>query len=75
MGQDHLSHLALLCIERAYVNRVDIEKVIDEFSSKKGCPKFFFYSIFRSKTEKVDDIFWILSKKWISEFYACQRES
>ena len=29
------AHLALLCIERAYVNIVDIEKVIDEFSSKK----------------------------------------
>ena len=35
MGQDRFSHPALLCIERTYVNVVDIEKVIDEFSSKK----------------------------------------
>ena len=33
-GQDRLKQLALLCFERAYVNRVDFEKVIDEFSSK-----------------------------------------
>ena len=32
MGQDRLSHLAPLSNERAYVNRVDIEKVIDEFA-------------------------------------------
>ena len=31
MRQDRLSHLTLLCIERAYVNIVDIEKVTDEF--------------------------------------------
>ena len=42
MEQDHLSYLALLCIERAYVNRVDIKKLLDEFSSIKGCSKFFF---------------------------------
>ena len=36
MGQDRLSHLSLLCIEHDYVNRVDIEKVIDGFSSKKS---------------------------------------
>ena len=29
IGQDCLSHRAMLCIERAYVNRLDIEKVID----------------------------------------------
>ena len=45
MGQDCLSYLALLCIERIYVNRVDIEKVTDEFPSKK----FFFQPIFRQK--------------------------
>ena len=31
MGQDCLSHLALLCTECAYVNRIDIETVINEF--------------------------------------------
>ena len=36
MEQDHLSHQELLCIERAYVDRVDIEKVVDEFLSRKG---------------------------------------
>ena len=35
MGQDCLIHVALLCIERPYVNRLDIEKVTDEFSPKK----------------------------------------
>ena len=49
IGQDCLSHLAILCIERAYVNRLDLEKVIDEFSSKKGRSKFFFQLIFRQK--------------------------
>ena len=49
MGLDHLSHLALLYIERSYDNGVDIEKVIDEFQSKKGCSKFFFHPIFRPK--------------------------
>ena len=27
MGQDHLSHVALLCIERAYVNRADFQTI------------------------------------------------
>ena len=49
MGQDCLSHLAILCIERTYVNRLDIEKVSDEFSPKKGRSKFFFWPIFRPK--------------------------
>ena len=40
-----------LCSERVYVNRVDIEKMINEFSSsKKVRSKFFFLPIFiRSK--------------------------
>ena len=58
MGQDHLNHLALLSIERNYVNRVGIEKVIDEFSSKTGRSKFFFQPTFRPKN--IGDIFWIL---------------
>ena len=41
MDQDCLGHLALLRIERAYSNRVDTEKVIDEFESRKGCSEFF----------------------------------
>ena len=49
IGQDCLSHIAILCIERAYVNRLDLEKVIDEFSSKKDRSKFFFQLIFRQK--------------------------
>ena len=42
MEENCLSHLALLRIERAYSNRVDAEKVIDEFESRKGRFKFFF---------------------------------
>ena len=45
--QNYLIHLALLCIERTYVNRLDIEKVIDEFSSEKGRSKFIFQPMFR----------------------------
>ena len=45
MGQDRLDHKnyhgALLCFERAYVNRVDIEIVFVEFSSKKVAPSSF----------------------------------
>ena len=39
---------------QCYVNRVDIEKVIDEYPSKKYHSKFFFQSIFRPKN--VDDL-------------------
>ena len=46
MGWDRLRHLALLCIEHAYVNRVNIEKRIDEFSSENVRSKFFFQPIF-----------------------------
>ena len=30
MGQDLLRHLALLCIERAYVNRIDFQPILDQ---------------------------------------------
>ena len=30
MGQDHLIYLELLCIERAYVNRVDFQPILDQ---------------------------------------------
>ena len=60
-----------------YVNRVDIEKVLDEFSSKKVRSKFFFQTI--SVPKYVCDIYKIrlnLAKKVISKFYAFhQRES
>ena len=49
MGQDRLSHLALLCIERAYVRRGDNQKVTDRLSSEEGRPKFFSQPIFRPK--------------------------
>ena len=57
VGQDRLSHLGLLYIERTYVNRVDIEKLIDGFSSKTGRSKFFFQAISRPKN--FGDLFWI----------------
>ena len=50
MGRDRLSHLALLSIEGAYVNRVDIEKVIDEFSLKKVVPNSFSNRFLDQKT-------------------------
>ena len=34
MRHDRLSHLALLCIKSAYVNSVDIQKMIDEYAWK-----------------------------------------
>ena len=38
----HRERLALLRIQRAYNNRVDTEKVIDYFESRKGHSEFFF---------------------------------
>ena len=49
MGENRLSHLARLCIEHAYVNRVDTEKVIDEFSSQKSLLQVFFPTNFYTK--------------------------
>ena len=46
MEENCLSHLALLRIERAYSNRVDTEKVIHQFESRKGRFEFFFQSMF-----------------------------
>ena len=73
MGQDRLNHLALLCFECAYVNRLDIEKVIDEFSSKKVVPSSFSNQFSDKKTL----IRFVLNfvKMWVSEFCSCQRES
>ena len=53
LGQDSLIHLTLLCIERAYANRVHIQKLINEIVSKEGLSKFFFQQIFKLK--HVDD--------------------
>ena len=50
MSQDCLNHLAILCIERAYVDRLDTEKVIDEFSSKKVVPSSFSNQFLDQKT-------------------------
>ena len=66
MGQDCFSHLAILCIERAYVNRPDIVKVTDEFSPKKGRSKFFFQSIFRPKN--IGDLYIV---KKVNEWILC----
>ena len=50
MGQDRLNHLAPLCFERAYVNRVDLEKVIDQFSTRKVVPNSFSNQFSNQKT-------------------------
>ena len=45
MGQTRLSSLALLHIEREFVNRViteDIDKIIDVFGQRKGRESYFF---------------------------------
>ena len=60
------SHLAILCIERAYVNRLDIVKVTHEFSPKKGRSKFFFQPIFRPK-----NIGYLYIVKKVNEWILC----
>ena len=42
MGQDRLSALGLLCIERSHVNQVDINTIIDIFGRRKGRDSMFF---------------------------------
>ena len=45
MGQERLSSLALLHIERDYVNQVmdqDMDKMIDTFGQRNGRNKYFF---------------------------------
>ena len=42
MGQERLSHLAILSIERGYANLIDINRVIDIFASRKGREQLFF---------------------------------
>ena len=45
MGQERLSSLALLHMERDYVNRVlseDVDKMIDAFGRANGRNKYFF---------------------------------
>ena len=46
MGQEHLSHLALLSIERGYANRIDMNKAIDVFASLKNREELFFLTCF-----------------------------
>ena len=38
IGKGLLSHLALLCVEHAYVNSVDVEKLLTTFHQKKFVP-------------------------------------
>ena len=57
-GQDRLSHLAVLCIKHAYISRLDVEKVIDEFSSKNVHSKLFFQPVFIP--DNLSNLFWIL---------------
>jgi len=45
MGQERLSHLALISIERIYANAVienDIDRLIDTFASRKNRKCHFF---------------------------------
>lgn len=42
MGQDRLSALGLLCIERGHANRVDINTIVEVFGRRKGRDKMFF---------------------------------
>ena len=45
MEKDHLSSLALLCIERAYGNKVlkeQFEKIIDKFAEESNHAQYFF---------------------------------
>ena len=45
MGEERLSNLALLHIEREYVNKIlkeDMEKMIDTFGKRSGRNKYFF---------------------------------
>lgn len=42
MGQERLSALGLLCIERSHVNQVDINTIIDIFGRRKGRDSMFF---------------------------------
>ena len=45
MGQERLSNLALLHIEREYVNKIleeDMEKMIDALGKRSGRNKYFF---------------------------------
>ena len=65
LEEDCLSHLALLRIERAYSNRVDIEKMIDEFEKV----------VSSSLSNQCLFIFSFVKKVDISEFCACQSES
>jgi len=46
MGQQRVSNIALIHIERAYANFVlenDIERIIDIFGSRTGRDSYFFY--------------------------------
>ena len=59
MGLDILSHLALLCIEQAYVNRIDFQTILDQKS-------FVIYSGTFKKSEWVNSM---LGKGYLSLSY------
>jgi hypothetical protein len=42
MGQDRLSALGLLSIERAYANRLDVNSILDVFGRRRGRDGMFF---------------------------------
>jgi len=42
MGQERLSALGFICIERGYANRVDINSIVDVFGRSKGRDNMFF---------------------------------
>ena len=51
MYQDRLSHLALLCIERAYANNLDIDEVVDVFALSKKRSHTFSDSKLKNQTD------------------------
>ena len=51
MEMDRLSHLALLCIKHAFINRVDIEKAVGELLSEKVRSNLFSTNFYTKQRE------------------------
>ena len=62
MGKGRPNHLALICFEHSYVNRVDIGKVIDEVSSEKVVQSSFLNQFSDQKT-------------WMIYFESCKKKN
>ena len=62
LGKGRPNHLALICFEHSYVNRVDIGKVIDEVSSEKVVPTSFLNQFSDQKT-------------WMIYFESCKKKN